>query len=97
MTADPYTINWLGYNEKGQYGRIWGYLTMEDKRVFAFWGTKGGKMLFKRHTYTMEWMINQSSSKGYKQINPNHYELICPGFKADLEIWLTTAILSDQF
>ena len=43
MIENPYTISWLGYNEKDKHGRIWGYVTMTDGRVFAFWGTKGGE------------------------------------------------------
>lgn len=92
-----YEINWLGYNEKVTHGQIWGYLTMSDQRVFAFWGTSVGKILFKRHRFAVNYLAEAKARKGFKKIDPSHYEIIRPNFQEDLEIWLTSAILSDDF
>ncbi len=92
-----YVIDWLGYNEKVTHGQIWGYLTMTDGRVFAFWGTSKGKILFKRHHYQVSFLAEQKIRKGFRKIDPDHYEIIRPNFREDLEIWLTSAILSDDF
>ena len=94
-----YEINWLGYNEKPNYDRIWGWLRMSDDREFTFWGVKGKKISFKLQG---EWwsasrLVHENISRGYRQIALAHYEMICPGFTEELEIWLTGAILSDGF
>lgn len=105
-TENYYILEWLGFNEEPNYDRIWGFLRMKDGRIFTFWGVRGKRLDFKAHrtfsynstitTSHIEHLKWQKEQKGYKQIHPNHYELIAPGFKSDLEIWCTTAIISDN-
>ena len=93
-----YEIVWLGFNDKPNYNRIWGYLKMSDDRYYAFWGVKGKRQQFKlQQEWTLSMLVNQQTHKGYKQIDPSHYEQIAPGFHEDLELWLTTNILADSF
>lgn len=98
-TKDTYEITWLGYNEAPNYNSIWGIVVMADKRMFAFWGVRNGKIMFKRHMneWDLRFQTQQKEAKGFKKIDPLHYEMICPKFHEDFEIWLTTAILSDDF
>ena len=97
-TEDLYEICWLGYNEKPNYNRIWGYLRMRDGRLFTFWGVRGMKIQFKNHRWggRVEYLRDMQEAKGFKRIDPDHYEMICPGFKQDLEVWCATAILADS-
>lgn len=98
-SENVYTIEWLGFNAAPNYNQIWGHVKMFDERVFTFWGKKGGRILFKQHSYVhlVSHVTTQKERKGFKKIDLDHYELICPGFKEDFEIWLTAAILADNF
>lgn len=98
-TNDVYKIKWLGFNEKSSFNRIWGHIEMKDGRNFVFWGVRGKKMDFKLHTipWRIEALINLNIRKGYKKIEPEHYDIIHPGFIEDLEIWFTASVLSDNF
>ena len=95
-----YEIVWLGFNEHPNHNRIWGYLKTKDGRFFTFWGVRGKAIDFKLHPRHNEYYVKNLKQmrihKGYKEIDPNHYELIAPGFKNDLEIWCATAILSES-
>ncbi len=96
---ETYTIKWLGYNSAPNYNQVWGHVVMADKRAFGFWGKKGGRILFKKHDHSnqLSWLVSQKEAKGFKQIDPEHYEMICPRFQEEFEIWLTSAILADDF
>lgn len=96
--TELYTIKWLGYNEKRNYDRIFGHVEMSDGRHYAFWGQRGKKIDVKRHLnhHRIASLIQENTSKGYKQIDPSHYEFICPGFKESLDVWLTTHILQED-
>jgi len=96
---ETHSIKWLGFNSASNYNQIWGHVLMADARVFSFWGKKGGRILFKKHNHVhqLNWLAAQKESKGFKKIDPDHYELICPGFREEFEIWLTSAILADDF
>ncbi len=98
-TRQDYQIKWLGYNRAPNYNQIWGYVVMSDQRVFSFWGTRGGRMLFKLHeaVHQLNWLTTQKEQKGFKKIDPDHYEMICEGFRDDFEIWLTAAFLADAY
>ena len=98
-TNVAYKIKWLGFNEKPNFNRIWGHIVMADGRNFVFWGVRGKKIDFKPHhtKWRIDALINMNIRKGFKKIETDHYELIQPGFREDLEIWLTASILSDDF
>lgn len=106
-TKETHVIQWLGFNAAPNYNQIWGHVRMTDGRMFSFWGKKGGRILFKLHSVTgnhdnynnfqLTWLTTQKEKKGFKQIDPAHYELICPDFHEDFEIWLTSAILASDF
>ncbi len=98
-TNAEYTIGWLGYNEKPNHNRIWGWLTMRDGRVFVFFGVKNMKIQFKKHDdiYTINYLINQMEFRGYEKIKVEHYALICPTFVEQIETWLISAILGENF
>lgn len=101
--SSGYKIEWLGYNEQEQYNCIWGHLVTDTMRDFAFWGVKGKTILFKEHkkdyhafhTTYIPMLIYKHEAKGFKKIDSNHYEMICPGFLNQLEIHFMTAILAD--
>lgn len=94
-----YTIEWLGYNEAPNFNSIWGMVKMTDGRTFAFWGVKNGRIMFKHHAHewNLRYQISHRETKGFKKIDPVHYEMLCPNFHEEFEIWLTTAILSDAY
>ncbi len=99
-TTNPlgYKIVWLGWNEKENYDRIWGYLKMDDDRHYAFWGKRNGRQQFKpQQEWRIGMLVSQQENKGYKKIDPSHYEEIAPGFQESVEIWLMTNILADTF
>ena len=98
-TNSEYRIAWLGYNEKPNYNRIWGWLEMKDDRKFVFFGVKGKKIEFKPHEdhYTINYLVSQMEFKGYEKIKVEHYEEIHPNFIQEFETWLTCAILGDIF
>lgn len=98
MSNDAYTVEWLGYNEKPNYNRVWGHIKMKDGRDYVFWGVKDKKMQFKRHNhnYRISFLINQNEKKGYKKIHPEHYELICPDFTENMEIWFMAYVLAEE-
>ena len=72
---------------------------MKDGRNYVFWGVRDKKIEFKLHTalWRIQSLINANEGKGFRMISPEHYELICPNFKEDLEIWFTASILADSF
>ena len=98
-TGSEYTISWLGYNEKPNYNRIWGWLEMRDGRKFVFFGVKGKKIEFKPQPdiYMINYLINRMEFKGYEKIKVEHYKMIHPNFIEEFETWLTSAILADDF
>ena len=96
--AENYKIAWLGFNEAPNYNSIWGHVHMHDNRDYVFWGIREKTLLFKRHgdhSYKIPFIISQKERKGYKKIHPNHFEMLCPNFKEDLEIWLVAHILGE--
>ncbi len=94
-----YRIAWLGYNEKPNYNRIWGWLEMKDGRKFVFFGVKNKKIQFKlqQDIYMINYLINQMEFKGYEKIKVEHYLEICPDFTKELATWLLSAILGADF
>jgi len=93
-----YKIEWLGYNDKPNYNRIWGHLKMNDGRDYVFWGVAGKRQQFKIQTsWRIEMLTHQMEHKGYSKIEPRHFERLFPGFHSDLETWLMTNILADTF
>lgn len=98
-TSSEYSIGWLGYNEKPNYNRIWGWLEMKDGRKFVFFGIKGKKVEFKpqQDIFVINYLINQMEFKGYEKIKVEHYEEIYPNFVQEFETWLLGAILGDNF
>lgn len=94
-----YRIAWLGYNEKPNYNRIWGWLEMKDGRKLVFFGVKGKKIQFKpqQDIYMINYLINQMEFKGYEKIKVEHYEEIYPDFIQDIEAWLLSAILGADY
>lgn len=94
--GSEYRICWLGYNEKPNYNRIWGWLKMNDGRKYVFFGVKGKKIQFKPHRdeFLIKYLVNQMEFKGYEKIKVEHYEEIYPSFIEELETWLLGAILS---
>ena len=98
-TGSEYRIQWLGYNEKPNYNRIWGWLEMRDGRKFVFFGIKGKKIEFKPHhdVYLINFLVNQMEMKGFNKIKVEHYEMIHPSFIQEFETWFTSAILADNF
>jgi len=98
MADSAYTIEWLGFNEKPNYNRIWGHLHMNDGRDYVFWGMRGSKIEFKQHMqkYKIPSIINQNKKKGYKSIETSHYELLCPNFIQDMEVSFMAYILKNS-
>ena len=98
-TNSEYRIAWLGYNEKPNYNRIWGWLEMKDGRKFVFFGVKGKKIQFKpqQDIYMINYLINQMEFKGYEKIKVEHYEEIYSDFIRDIEAWLLSAILGADY
>ena len=95
-----YEIKWLGYNDQPNHNRVCGWLEMNDGRNFTFWGTRDRKLQFKYHRNNWgDWgikrLMEEKERKGFKKMTPEEYEVLSHGFVEDLEIWLTTAILSD--
>ncbi len=97
--SSEYRIGWLGYNEKPNYNRIWGWLEMKDGRKFVFFGVKGKKIEFKPHRdiYMINYLISRMEFKGYEKIKVEHYEEIYPNFTRDMETWLLSAILGSDY
>jgi hypothetical protein len=98
--SESYEIAWLGYNSKSNYNRVWGLVKkVSNGDHFAFWGTKNGKLDFKQqpHIHRLTSLIRQQEQKGFKKIDPEHFEMIRPNFQTDFEIWFTTALLSDSY
>lgn len=96
LNPTGYEIVWLGYNDKPNYDRIWGYLKMSDDRCYVFWGVRGKRQQFKlQPDWRLQMLISQQERKGYTKIEPSHYEKLSPGFHGDLELWLMTNILAD--
>ena len=95
---NAYAIKWLGFNEAPNYDRIFGHLQMSDGRNYAFWGIKGKPIEFKKHDFVgkIAFLINQYERKGFKQIHPTHYEMICKNFQEDFEIWFTAYVLKEE-
>lgn len=95
---NSYTIEWLGYNKKSNFNRVWGHIKMRDNRHYVFWGVKGKKMEFKRHKYPsrIAFIIKQNEAKGYNQIHPDHYEIFEPNFIEDVEIWFMAHVLQEE-
>jgi len=93
--SNMYTIQWMGFNEQPNYNRVWGHIKMKDGRDYVFWGVKDKKIEFKLHDHDnkISYIINQNEKKGYKKIHPAHYEIICPDFIENMEIWFTTHVL----
>ena len=98
MMSDSYKIEWLGFNEKASSNRVWGHIVMKDGRNYVFWGVRGHTLDFKfhRYDYKIPSIITQHEKNGYKKIDPDHYELISPNFKQDLEIWFMAYILKGE-
>lgn len=98
-TNSEYRVVWLGYNEKPNYNRIWGWLEMNDGRKYCFFGVKNKKILFKKQTeaFILNYLVNQMENKGYEKIKVEHYVEICPNFIEELETWFLNAILVDDF
>ncbi len=98
-TNSRYEIKWLGYNEKPNHNRIWGWLVMSDGRNFVFFGVKNKKIKFKLqpNIHTVKYLINQMEFKGYEKIKIEHYVEICPNFAQDIENWLISAILGENY
>lgn len=92
-----YTIVWLGYNDKPNYNRIWGWIRLSNKANYAFWGVCGQKLDFKLHSYDFSLLSTKEKmiKKGFKFVSLEKYQEIHPSFIDDLEIWYTAAILSD--
>ena len=97
-----YEINWLGYhNARHKDHRIWGYLTMtSDNRIFAFWGSTGSETIsfrLQNSVASIRIIANKHKSKGYGDINPDHYLSIDPNFGENLDVALMAALLSDKY
>lgn len=97
--SSEYRIGWLGYNEKPNYNRVWGWLEMNDGRKLVFFGVKGKKIEFKPHQdiYNINYLISRMEFKGYEKIKVEHYEEIYPNFTRDMETWLLSAILGSDY
>lgn len=108
--TENYKIVWLGFNEAPNHNGVWGHIHMHDNRDYVFWGLVGDDddkaalrysktLLFKRHgdhSYKIPFLVSQKEKKGFKKIHPDHFEMICPKFKEDLEIWLMAHILREE-
>lgn len=98
-------------NHNGVWGHIhmhdnrdyvfWGFVGQEenanDQTAIILRFTK--TLLFKKHSdhsYKIPFIISQKEKKGFKKIHPDHFEMICPKFKEDLEIWLMAHILQEE-
>lgn len=92
-----YTLVWLGYNDKPNYNRIWGWIKMNNNQNYAFWGVCGQKLDFKFHHYDFSLSSTKDKmiKKGFKSITLEEYQELYPSFIDDLEIWYTAAVLSD--
>ena len=99
IVAENYKIAWLGFNEKPNYNSVWGHIQMHDSRDYVFWGIKDKQLMFKQHgsySYKIPFLIAQKEKKGFKKIDPDHFEMISPNFKEELEIWLMAHILQEE-
>ncbi len=100
MSKNAYTIKWLGFNEKKNFNRVWGHILMKDGRHYVFWGVRGHKIDFKKHSFNTKskipFIISQHEERGYTQIKPAHYEMICPKFIEDMEIWFMAHVLKEE-
>ena len=105
--SDNYEILWLGYNEKPNFDRIWGWLKLADGRHFAFYGKRGRNLNFKLHEDEGSWWggnaqdqmkarLMVSKQKGFKEIELKKYIEMVPTFVDDLEAGLTMAIIADN-
>lgn len=100
MSEKSYEIYWLGFNSKPNYNRVWGVVRKTSNGdLFAFWGTKNGKLDFKKQVgqHRLPSLIKQQEAKGFKSIAPEHFEMLRPNFQQDFEIWFTTSLLSDSY
>jgi hypothetical protein len=96
-----YKIEWLGLNHVKNVNGIFGHLIMSDTRQYAFWGHVGGTIGIKRHSdwqtaFYLTNLVSIKQRKGFKKIEPEHYELLCSTFFDDLERSLTGYILSED-
>lgn len=96
---DTYEIKWVGHNNEDNHDKIWGWLIMKDRRIFCFWGRRGKKIRFKKHNswYDAEKIQWQKEERnGYQHVPSHRYDELVKDFLDEVEIWCTTAIISDE-
>lgn len=93
-----YDMKWVGWNNNKGHDKVWGWLQMSDDRVYCFWGARGKKLRFKEHSseYAVELVQHRKEKTGYTYIPQKKYDSLVKDFLDDVEIWCTTAILSDS-
>ena len=71
---------------------------MKDGRIYCFWGRRGKKLRFKEHESIQSISITQrqKEKKGYDHIPSTQYNILVKDFLDEVEIWCTTAILTDS-
>lgn len=97
MADQLYEVHWLGHMKEGSHDKVWGWLRIDDGRIYAFWGRRGKTLRFKEHqtTYSAEQVARQKANKGYVSVSKLTYDTLVPDFKEELEIAFATAQLSD--
>ena len=96
---EGYEIKWVGHNDQGNHDKVWGWLQMDDGRIYCFWGRRGKKLRFKLHTSIpnverVRW--EKEDRKGYCIVLPHLYDKLVKDFLQEVEIWCATAILGDE-
>ncbi len=95
----PYEVKWLGWNNKGNSDKVWGWLEMNDGRRYCFWGRRGKTLSFKIHHSLHELQKTQRQKerkRGYNLVRPENYDRLVKDFLDSVEIHCMTAILSDK-
>lgn len=102
MTTEGYTMQWVGWNtsfEKGvQHDKVWGWFTMKNGTPWCFWGARGKKLRFKKHTSlaSVEKVMRQKENKQYDFVPPADYDNMVKDFLDDVEVWCMSAILEEK-
>lgn len=95
-----YILHWVGWNNSENHDKIWGYLCMNDGRYYCFWGRRGKQLSFK--SYNNDRLLvekkayEKKTKKGYRTVSSSEYNTLVKDFLDEVEIWCTTAILTDR-
>lgn len=78
-----YTFEWLGWCSEDNHDKVWGYICIDNRSYYNFWGERGKSLRFKRHSgaWDLKSLTRAKVRKGYVQQTENDMERIYPAFK----------------